>query len=93
MHPNAAADLTGGGWLGAKARDLASQAACKSTVAAHWHALYPGSQDSQVTIWKLKKPACHGKTVFTNQTREYVTALAAASPVCSLLGLNSSSFL
>lgn len=32
IHPNAAADLTEGGWLGAKARDLATQAACKSTV-------------------------------------------------------------
>lgn len=32
MHPNAAADLTEGGWLGAKARDLVIQAVHKSMV-------------------------------------------------------------
>lgn len=32
MHPNAVADLTEGGWLSAKARDLAIQAAHKSMV-------------------------------------------------------------
>lgn len=61
-HPNAAADLTEGGWLGAKARDLVIQA-------AHWHILYPGSHVSQVTVWKLKKPKkkpeCHRRAVFT----------------------------
>jgi hypothetical protein len=64
MNPNTCADLTEGGWLGEKARDLHTQIAQKHKVPVL--DTYPGSQNPQVTVQRLKRPqknlGCYSKS-------------------------------
>lgn len=90
MHPNAAADLTEGGWLGAKARDLAVQAVHKSTVPLIGTLCTQEAVIHRSQFGSLRNPECHGRAVFTttpwNISQPWLPpTLFAALSACFLL--------